>query len=61
MLRWGGGSPFRLEITMNILEAKLNSIPEDALGPAAPGATTAAAAAPGTPRSYLFRAIAYLC
>lgn len=36
----------RLEITMNILEAKLNSIPEDALGPAAPGATTAAAAAP---------------
>lgn len=39
---------------MNILEAKLNSIPEDALGPAAPGATTAAAAAPGTPRRSLF-------
>jgi hypothetical protein len=40
-----------LEITMNILEAKLNSIPEDALGPAAPGATAAAAAAPGTAAS----------
>jgi hypothetical protein len=39
----GGGGRTRLEITMNILEAKLNSIPEDALGPA-----SASAAPPGT-------------